>query len=433
MFGLVVLDETIKEKLLDWLDRDRGGDLSFAEFTNLVNVDNELQQGGRNFGTHQYSATPGSERRPGIKLEELDVIQPEMLEVPMRLIHTLYEKKKVCNFCMQMLHEDAFKEMKVIHPIEGVNSVKDEGATRFNDSHGDSNIPGDNARVEQQEKGDDHANNKMQQHNRKLTTTFTTRHNPWGWDDIRDQILESMLIRRIGVPFETYQEHHDRGLAAKHYLSFNHVPMPSKRGGRPLPIKNKKNSTVTKTMSMENKNYCQKSSMETELANLYNQWKKSGKTIEFYENSEHFKIAEKNFASVHEKHLNISLLKKRKSIMATNEELDGAASKLQAIMRGRRIRAEEAEKREQEIKKKEEEKIYELKLYESHKKEREGATKKLQAIMRGNATRKRVSGSGSGSGSGRSGKKKGEGVEKGKEGVPKVVGVHPNFNDFNFG
>ena len=29
MFGLVVLDETIKEKLLEWLDRDRGGDLRY--------------------------------------------------------------------------------------------------------------------------------------------------------------------------------------------------------------------------------------------------------------------------------------------------------------------------------------------------------------------------------------------------------------------
>ena len=349
-----------------------------------------------------------------------------MLPVPLRLSHTQYVKKKVCNFCMQMLHEDAFKEMKVIHPIEGVTTAKDKGATRSNDSSTPDSSTPDSSTPD---------SSTPEQHNRKLTTTFTTRHNPWGWDDIRDQILESMLTRRIGVPFETYQEHHDRGLAAKHYLSFNHVPMPSKRGGRPLPIKNKKKkndkengqeeheqqlekSMTTMTMSMGNKNYCQKScqksSMETELANLYNQWKKSGKTIEFYEQSKSFTRAEKNFAAVHEKHLNISLLKKRKSIVATNEVMDGAASKLQAIMRGRRIRTEEAEKREQEIKKKEEEKIYELKLYESHKKEREVATKKLQAIIRGNATRKRVSGSGSGSGSGVSGKK-GKSVQKGNE------------------
>ena len=93
MFGFEIENNSIRSELLHWLDRDRGGDLSFSEFTNLVNVDNGGK--GRRSNSEKYSATPGSERTPGLKLESLDETQQELLVVPMRLIHTLYEKKKV--------------------------------------------------------------------------------------------------------------------------------------------------------------------------------------------------------------------------------------------------------------------------------------------------------------------------------------------------
>tara|TARA_B100000780_G_C20872593_1_gene347045 strand:- start:90 stop:614 length:525 start_codon:yes stop_codon:yes gene_type:complete len=136
---------------------------------------------------------------------------------------------------------------------------------------------------------------------RTLPTTFTTRHNPWGWDDIRDQILKSVVKRRAVTPFETWHEHEKNGRAVKHYLSFNHVPMPKKRGGRqPMlkqetlcsKIRNGDLSLSTASKSIEESlsasmkiGRIQKSSMDDELSKLYHQWKRSGKTLTYYENT----------------------------------------------------------------------------------------------------------------------------------------------------
>ena len=217
MFSINISNEHVKNELLKWLDRDGGGDLSYTEFQHLVNV-GEDEQGGKS--SEQYSATPGSERRPQLVLEKLDHMQPEMLVKPMRLVHTLYEKVTVCGFCMQLLHADAFRR-------------DDETKDLHRSRHGKK----EDSRIEEQSKSGTATSVDTKWSPRALPTTFTTPHNPWGWEDIRQQIVASFVTRRAVVPFETWQEHQDVGRSVKHYMSFNHVPMPSRKGGRKPVVK----------------------------------------------------------------------------------------------------------------------------------------------------------------------------------------------------
>ena len=104
-----------------------------------------------------------------------------------------------------------------------------------------------------------------------------------------------------------------------------------------------------------------------------------------------FKHAEEQFYTVQAKHLNLSLLKKRKAVMATDKDLDEAASKLQAIMRGRKARQaenkkkEEAKKREEVLKKKKRL----LLQQENLSNEQIQSAQKLQALIRGRSSRKK--------------------------------------------
>ena len=69
--------------------------------------------------------------------------------------------------------------------------------------------------------------------------------------------------------------------------------------------------------------------MEIELAKLYKAYKKSGKSITHFNNSGAFKDREEKFYSAQASCLGMSLLKKRKAVMATDKDLEEAASKLQ--------------------------------------------------------------------------------------------------------
>ena len=401
MFSITIVDAHVKEELLKWLDRDQGGDISFSEFSNLVKVGNDPKHEGK----EQYLATPGSERRPQLILEELDNIQTEMIEMPMRLMHTLYEKVQVCGFCMQLLHQSAFRD-------------SDDEVTSNKGSRINNQTEKDDQRIERDEI---HHN-----HKKILPTTFTTRHNPWGWNDIRKQILDSFIKRNVVTPFETYQEHKDVGLHVKHYMSFNCVPTPSRKCGRP-PVR--KEITLASTLKNENEKILtnlmlsgkiivdddidkdsvvdeivrqklgkknirkmMKNSMEMELENLYKAYKKSGKSLDYYEHSANFKDAEERFYIEQGRALNTSLLKKRGAIMATDKDLEKSASKLQAIIRGRALRKAESEKREKIKKEKEirekNEKNIKLKNYRNHR-EYQSASK-LQAFMRGRSSRKKT-------------------------------------------
>ena len=135
-----------------------------------------------------------------------------------------------------------------------------------------------------------------------------------------------------------------------------------------------------------------KNSMEMELENLYKAYKKSGKSLDYYEHSANFKDAEERFYIEQGRALNTSLLKKRGAIMATDKDLEKSASKLQAIIRGRALRKAESEKREKIKKEKEirekNEKNIKLKNYRNHR-EYQSASK-LQAFMRGRSSRKKT-------------------------------------------
>ena len=103
LFGMEVKSKAVRQELLAWLDRDRGGDISFAEFSNLTD---SIENAGKKRKGLYYAAVPGSDE-PGT-LERMDETQQEMQEIPMRLVHTLYEKKRVCSFCMQILFSQTF-------------------------------------------------------------------------------------------------------------------------------------------------------------------------------------------------------------------------------------------------------------------------------------------------------------------------------------
>ena len=381
MFSINIYDVHVKEELLKWLDRDRGGDLSFHEFQHLVHVG-----GVDNLGRDHYLATPGSERRPQLALENLDATQTEMLDVPMRLIHTLYEKVSVCSFCMQILHQFSFRDDAA--PTANRRNTKNAPPSM------DGRIEWENPEENPLEKHRLGENGSASFPTRALPTTLTTRHNPWRWDDIREQILNSFVARRAVAPFETWQEHEDVGMQVQHYMSFNHVPMPSRKGGR-LPVEKqtllvskslaavliqrrirgllarklyqirlKKSQEGTQKMletkrkekhsivpastapAVQTQGRLAKNSMEEDLLRLYKAYKKCGKSLEHYEHTGSFKDSEEKFYTLQARHLNTSLLKKRRAVMATEKDLDVAASKLQAVMRGRNARKEENEKRE---------------------------------------------------------------------------------------
>ena len=209
-------------------------------------------------------------------------------------------------------------------------------------------------------------------------------------------------------------------------MSFNCVPTPSRKCGRP-PVR--KEITLASTLKNENEKILtnlmlsgkiivdddidkdsvvdeivrqklgeknirkmMKNSMEMELENLYKAYKKSGKSLDYYEHSANFKDAEERFYIEQGRALNTSLLKKRGAIMATDKDLEKSASKLQAIIRGRALRKAESEKREKIKKEKEirekNEKNIKLKNYRNHR-EYQSASK-LQAFMRGRSSRKKT-------------------------------------------
>ena len=133
------------------------------------------------------------------------------------------------------------------------------------------------------------------------------------------------------------------------------------------------------------------------------EYRSSGtKTLETFEMSHEFREAEEGFYRLHKQEFQAATKKRRKAIMATATDQDLAASKLQAILRGRKTRKKEMD-RAREIRRKEIEKREanraeakkthdnKLRLLEDKMKlfNNTNGLKKLQALQRGRSIRRR--------------------------------------------
>ena len=428
MFGMEVESEAVRRELLAWLDRDRGGDISFAEFCNLTD---SLENAGKKRRGFYYAAVPGSDRQPELTLEAMDETQQEMQAIPMRLVHTLYEKKRVCSFCMQMLFAQTFG-------LDGKGGVKGFGntdplawgdGTTFHALMPQAVDPGIHRKITMsvvKEKKDalalenpeatetiaasDCEEDTVGWSPRIMPVTMTTTHVPHGWKAVSDEICESMRVRRAATPFETWDEHRVYGPHVKHYMNFNQVPTPKQNHDRSkVPVKQvclcskPVLGRATPRPADDQGKTRFKSQIDLELSALYAQYRSSGtKTLETFEMSHEFREAEEGFYRLHKQEFQAATKKRRKAIMATATDQDLAASKLQAILRGRKTRKKEMD-RAREIRRKEIEKREanraeakkthdnKLRLLEDKMKlfNNTNGLKKLQALQRGRSIRRR--------------------------------------------
>jgi hypothetical protein len=427
MFGLEVQSDAVRRELLAWLDRDRGGDISFSEFCNLTD---SLENAGKKRRGLYYAAVPGSDRQPELTLEAMDDTQQVMQPIPMRLVHTLYEKKRVCSFCMQILFSQTFG-------LDGKGGVKGFGNTeplKWGDGttfhalmpqavdpgiHQNVTLLAEKGKIgviasensetaaEEAEEAED-----VGWSPRIMPVTMTTKHVPHDWKTVSDDICESMRVRRATTPFETWDEHHIYGPHVKHYMNFNQVPTPKHHHGRSkAPVKqvcvcsnrDPAGDTQTRASNEADDGPRFKSQIDLELAALYAQYRNSGaKTLESFELSHEFRKAEKGFYALHKQEFAVATKKRRKAMMATAKDQDLAAAKLQAILRGRKTRKEEMERareiRRKEIEKREAARAEAKETHDSELRRMEErmarfnntrGLKKLQAMQRGRSIRRR--------------------------------------------
>ena len=270
LFG-IEFEENVKQELLVWLDRDLDGDVHLNEFLLLMEEQNTNISRQRRKSKSSSNAESSSNNNIDLSgskfvqrdLELMDTTQHEMQKLPYRLYHTLYEFVPVCRMCSHMYGE--------------VHGEKEEEVRVPEEWHEGRPIP----------------------------VSMRSRHQPRLMRQHVKDIFESWKCRRVTAPFETAAEHKSTPL---HILSYDFVPTSLARTKNKNRARSLDKSGLTQfqsklpasTSSVSRSNGGQEQEEEVfesemerkKLSLLYRAWRKTGKPIEEWTDSDDYKKAE---------------------------------------------------------------------------------------------------------------------------------------------